>query len=86
MDDAQIKEMVRARYGGIAAHLARLHGSDYLRVAAAKPKIGALRNRRELRLGIAHPPRLVVLRRCWAAAGRRRRGATGRLACLLFNS
>src|SRR5262249_16048435 len=34
--------------------LARTHGGERLRVAAAKPEIGALRQGSELRLGIAH--------------------------------
>ena len=40
--------------------LARLHGGNRLRVAAAEPEIGAVRNRRQLRLGIAHPARFIV--------------------------
>ena len=62
--------------------LARLHGGDCLRVAAAKPEIGTLGNCRQLRLGIAHLPRLVV------RSGFRGRNTTrlparnARLACL----
>ena len=40
--------------------LAGLHRRDRLRIAATKPEIGPLGNRRQLRLGIAHPPRLIL--------------------------
>src|SRR5215472_18890751 len=62
--------------------LARLHGCNCLRVAAAKPEIGPLGDRGQFGLGIAHPSRLVVRSGFGAATGRGCRSATASLACL----
>src|SRR6516225_4844860 len=62
--------------------LARLHRSNCLRVAAAKAEIGALGNRRQLRLRITHPSRLVVRGGLGTATRRGCRCATACLACL----
>jgi len=52
-------------------HLAGTHGRQRLRVAAAEPEIGALRQGGELRLRIAH-----------AAGGALRRGGGAAAACV----
>ena len=62
--------------------LARLHGGNRLRVAATEPEIGAVGNRRQLRLRIAHSARFSVRSGAAFQAAARRGGrlATARLA------